>query len=362
MNQAHTLKSLGWGEFFSREYAAHASASTVPGRIARQDRDRYLVWNEAGTFGGEVTGAFRHSHADPAAYPAVGDWVAAEPLPAEPKVRIHLVLPRRTVFARTAAGGRSQTQIAAANIDLAFLVSGLDHDFNARRIERYVTLAYASGARPIILLNKADLATGLDARLREVGNVAPGVPVHSVSALSQDGVDAIRTYLTPGVTGALLGSSGVGKSTLINALIGGDVMTTASVRGDDSRGRHTTTHRQLILLPGGGLVIDSPGMRELQMTDAADALSTAFAGVESLASQCRFRDCSHRNEPGCSIREAVESGALDLARYAAYVKLQKEIAYAERRSSENFIAEERRRGREFGKMYNRVIKDKHGWR
>lgn len=352
------LEQLGWNDSFAAQFKTFAADDYIPGRIAREDRGRYSVWTADGEVSGEITGAFRHEHISPAEFPAVGDWVAVEPIPGESKGRIHAVLPRRTVFMRTAAGGTSDAQVAAANVDIMFLVSGLDHDFNVRRIERYLTLAYESGARPVILLNKMDLADDLDSNIAEVEQVAFGVPVHAMSAIDRAGVDVVRRYLAPGVTGAFVGSSGVGKSTLINALAVESLMATSAVREDDSRGRHTTTYRQLFLLPQGGLLIDTPGMRELQMAGSGEGLSNAFADVEALASQCRFRDCSHNSEPGCAIRASIEDGSLDASRYAAYTKLQKEIAYNERRYSENRVAEERKRGREFGKMLKEVLKHK----
>lgn len=268
------LEQLGWNDSFAAQFKTFAADDYIPGRIAREDRGRYSVWTADGEVSGEITGAFRHEHISPAEFPAVGDWVAVEPIPGESKGRIHAVLPRRTVFMRTAAGGTSDAQVAAANVDIMFLVSGLDHDFNVRRIERYLTLAYESGARPVILLNKMDLADDLDSNIAEVEQVAFGVPVHAMSAIDRAGVDVVRRYLAPGVTGAFVGSSGVGKSTLINALAVESLMATSAVREDDSRGRHTTTYRQLFLLPQGGLLIDTPGMRELQMAGSARASPT----------------------------------------------------------------------------------------
>ena len=355
-------ETLGWDSYFDDSFQSVAPPGAVPGRVVREDRERYAVLTEEGERQGEVTGAFRHAHERLEEFPSVGDWVVAEPVPGEAKARILEVLPRRTAFKRTVAGRTSDVQVVAANVDVVFLVSGLDHDANPRRIERYLTLAFESGARPVIVLNKADLADAIDDRIREIAGVAMDIPIETVSATEGDGIDRIRGYVQTGKTAAFLGSSGVGKSTLINALAGDTVMATGAVREDDSRGRHTTTHRELIVLPTGGLLIDTPGMREIQMTGATESAQDAFSDIEALAETCRFRNCGHNGEAGCAIAEALESGELDARRYESYLKLQRELAYNERRASESKHYEERRHAKKLNKLYKRVQQEKRSQR
>lgn len=351
---------LGWSETFEipfREATADIT-DAIPARIVREDRGLYRAVAHSENLVAEVTGAFRNAHISSEAYPAVGDWVIATRIENEGKLRIHNVLPRKTVFTRTAAGNTSDVQVVAANVDSVFIVVGLDGDFNPRRVERYVALTYESGAQPIIVLSKCDLTEDLLKFTNAIETVALGVPVHPVSSTLGQGVDALLPYLVSGKTVACLGSSGAGKSTLINALLGEETMATGATREDDSRGRHTTTHRQLLPLPGGGSLIDTPGMRELQLTGDDESLSSAFEDIETLAQHCNFRDCGHGNEPGCAIREAIDSGELDQARYKSYQKLQRELAYVQRRQSESFDYEERQRTKSFGKLYKRIQKEK----
>jgi ribosome biogenesis GTPase len=262
-------------------------------------------------------------------YPAVGDWVVVKPLVNEQKGIIHTVLPRKSKFSRKVAGERTEEQIVSANVDTVFIVSGLDggRNFNLRRIERYLTLAWSSGATPVIILNKLDLCKDIDVYIQSVESIAPGISIHSVSAKQRIGLAALRNYLTKGNTAAFLGSSGVGKSALINALLGVEKQETGEVREDDRMGRHTTTKRELIILPDGGIVIDTPGMREIQMWAGEEDLQGAFRDIEMLAKQCRFSDCSHGTESGCAVRAAIDQGELDPARLDSYQKLQNELKY-----------------------------------
>ena len=350
------LEDLGWQPFFSRALDDLAAPDLAPARVARQDRQRYLVFGEVGELVAEVSGKMREAAHTRVDFPAVGDWVAMAARPGEGAATIHAVLPRKSHFSRKVAGVTTEEQVVAANVDTVFLVSGLDHDFNLRRIERYVTLAWNSGATPVIVLNKADLCDDLDGRLVATEAVAMGIDILTVSAREDEGVDALRAYLGQGQTVAFLGSSGVGKSTLVNRLLGEDRMQTADVREDDSRGRHTTTFRELILVPGGGVMIDTPGMRELQLWADEESLHAAFADVEDLAAGCRFRDCAHDTEPGCAVREAVETGELDAGRFHSYLKLQRELARLVRRQTEAGRYEERQRDKAFGKLYKEVQK------
>jgi ribosome biogenesis GTPase len=351
---------LGWSESFETAFqdALGDVPDGVPARIVREDRGIYRAIYDGAEYSAEVTGSFRNAHTHSEEFPAVGDWVVAVPVGDEEKLRIHSVLPRKTVFKRTAVGVTSETQVVAANIDTVFIVMGLDGDFNPRRAERYIALAYESGAQPVVVLSKSDVASDLDEQIIQVENVAIGVSVHPVSSLHDEGLEYLSEYLGIGKTIALLGSSGAGKSTLVNALTGNQTMDTGEVREDDSRGRHTTTHRQLVVLPTGGLLIDTPGMREIQLTGDDESLANTFGDVEALFEQCRFRDCSHDQEPGCAVQGAIESGALDIKRYNSYLKLKRELAYVQRRQSESYAQEERQRGRDFNKMVKRIHADR----
>jgi ribosome biogenesis GTPase / thiamine phosphate phosphatase len=328
------LNDIGWTPFFAEQFSSYAQTGLIPARVVQQHRDASTVWCEQGELRAEATGRFLHQATRRAEHPAVGDWVAISPLPAENRATLHAVLKRRGRFSRQAPGDNTEEQVIVANVDTAFLVCGLDDDFNLRRLERYLTTVWDSGAAPVILLNKADLCPDAPALIAKVEAVAYGVPVHPVSATEGDGLEAVRQHLEPGHTVALLGSSGVGKSTLVNALSTEDLMRTGVVRQDDSRGRHTTSHRQMFRLPGGALLIDTPGLRELQIWGDEEDLGQAFSDIAALAKQCRFRDCAHGREPGCAVRQALENGCLEAKRYRSYLKLQKELAYLEQRQEE----------------------------
>jgi ribosome biogenesis GTPase len=318
-----------------------------------------------------VSGRFRFEALAPSDYPAVGDWVtvatADDTASAGDPAVITAVLPRRSAFVRSAAdasrrsaGNLVDEQVLAANVDVAFLVAGLDNDFNVRRLERYLAVAWSSGVRPVIVLNKADIADDLDGRMLEVEAVAPAVPIVVLSALTGDGLAELAPFLRTGETAVVLGSSGVGKSTLLNALLGEQRQATAVVRSDDSRGRHTTTHRELFELPGGAMLIDTPGIRALEIAGADDGVAAAFDDVAELAAACRFSDCRHRGEPGCAVRAAVDEGRLSRDRLASHQKLERELAYAERRGDARAEAEERKRWKSIHKAVSRHMQDKYG--
>jgi ribosome biogenesis GTPase len=326
-----TLQALGWNDFFAQHFAPFSEEGFHVGRIALEHKHLYRIYTEHGELLGEIAGKMRYAAFGREDYPAVGDWVVISPRPEERKATIHAVLPRKSKFSRKAAGESVEEQIVATNVDTVFLVNALNHDFNLRRMERYLILAWESGANPVILLSKADLCDDVEQKVAEVESIAVGVPVHVISSEQNMGLDAVRPYLNEGTTVALLGSSGVGKSTLINRLYGGDKQKVKEVREGDDRGRHTTTHRELICLPQGGLIIDTPGMRELQMWEADEGFRDAFDDIESLASGCRYRDCTHGKEPGCAIKAALKDGILSRARYDNYQKLQRELAYLARK-------------------------------
>lgn len=352
LQETHTvnLEHLGWNAAFESAFADLQDPESIPARVSIQRRGEYRVLTDAGECTAEVSGRLRHSAMSPADLPVVGDWVAMRPPPsAQSRAVIRAVLPRASKFSRQVAGDRIDEQVVASNVDTVFLVSGLDLDFNLRRVERALTLAWGSGAVPVIILNKADLRVDeLDALIEDVASVAIGVPIHALSALEDDSIDEVLAgYLNPGKTIAFIGSSGVGKSTLINRIIGDERQATGAVREADSRGRHTTTHRELIPLPGGAILIDTPGMRELQVWGDADDVDAAFKDIEQLASKCKFSDCNHEGEPGCAVIAAIDDGELDEARLHNYHKLQREMNRLTRAQS-----------RQLGKKYRNVMNEK----
>jgi ribosome biogenesis GTPase / thiamine phosphate phosphatase len=336
------LEELGWTESHLLDFEPHAAAGLVPARVAVQHRGAFVVLSDLGELRAAAAGRLSHEAAGAGDLPAVGDWVAIAPRLEEGTATIQAVLPRRTKFSRKTAWSAAEEQVVAANVDVVFLLTSLNEDFNLRRMERYLTLAWESGAQPVIVLTKTDLTDTVDLRVLEVEAIAFGVPVHAISSITGDGLDVIRSYLAPGRTIALLGSSGVGKSTLVNTLAGEELLAVKEIR-EDGEGRHTTTHRQLVLLPQGGLVLDTPGMRELQLWESSDGLGETFSDIEELAASCRFNDCAHASEPGCAIRAALEDGTLEHERWASYQKLQRELAHLERRLDKRAQAEERKR-------------------
>jgi ribosome biogenesis GTPase len=334
-----SLEALGWTPRFAAAFEALNDPEAIPARVVREDRGRYRVLHPAGERAAELAGRLRHAARSRADYPAVGDWVALRNGGGGSDVIVAL-LPRATAFVRKVAGETTEEQIVAANVDRVFVVMGLDDNYNVRRVERYLTAAWESGAAPVVVLNKSDLAEDLEAAVAEVEAVAAGARVVAVSALGRDSLEALGPWLEPGRTVALLGSSGVGKSTLVNALLGAERLATGAVREADSRGRHTTTHRELVALPGGALLIDTPGMRELQLWGDGESASAAFPEILDLAAGCRFGDCRHDTEPGCAVRAAVREGALDEGRFASWRKLQRELRFLETKSDARAKAEE----------------------
>lgn len=351
------LASYGWDEQFARDFDSLRAPGTVPARVVAEHRDRYVVRAADGERAAVLAGRLRHQARTREDLPATGDWVAVDD--ADGTAAIHAVLPRRGLFRRKAAGDTTEAQVLAANVDVALVAAALPADVNARRIERYLALAWESGAVPVVLLTKADLVDDVDAAVRGVRAVAPGVDVAAVSSVTGEGVDALARWLKPGRTAVLLGSSGVGKSTLANLLLGADALRTGAVRGD-GKGRHTTTHRQLVRLENGALLIDTPGMRELQLWTADAGLESAFADVEALAARCRFADCAHDSEPGCAVRAAAESGALDLARLESWRRLRRELAWLELRQDEAAAAAERARVKTIHRAQRAHCRNKYG--
>lgn len=344
-----SLDQLGWNEFFIEAFEKMALGGCVPARVTKQARYGYLIQVEGKEIPAEPSGRVKAEN-----LPAVGDWVAVNVNEDGDGGVIQGILPRRTVFSRKVPGEVTSEQIVAANVDFVFLVVGMDRDFNLRRIERYMTLIYNSGASPVVVLNKADMCADVQGRQAEAEAVAPGAPVHSVSAQSGAGVDELRGYLLKGRTIAFLGSSGAGKSTLINRLLGEERMATGEVRNGDGKGKHTTSHRELVLLPEGGALIDTPGMREIQVWGEADGLLGSFPEIGQMSYGCRFRDCRHEMEPGCAVLKAVDDGELPEERYGSYIKLREELENLKLRKSESARRDEKLQGRRFSRMVREV--------
>jgi ribosome biogenesis GTPase len=358
---ATDLTALGWDAAWAETFAPFAAEGLRPGRVVAVHRDTSVVRDGTGDRTAAVSGAFRFTALAHSDFPTVGDWVAV----AHDGV-IGAVLPRRSTFKRMAADGSRRgaslddEQIMASNIDVALLVAGLDNDFNLRRIERYLSIAWSSSITPVVVLNKADLADDVDGRLVAVDAIAPSVATVAVSARTGQGLDALLEHLHPGMTAAILGSSGVGKSTLVNALLGEDRQATAEVRDSDSRGRHTTTHRELFELPGGALLVDTPGIRALEVLGADEGVDAAFDDVADIAAACRFSDCRHDGEPGCAIRAALADGTLTEERLASHRKLEREAARAAREGDPRARAEHRRTWRIIQKSVDEHMHRKYG--
>jgi len=363
------LVDLGWDAGWDATFTPFAANGWQPARAVAAHRGAWTLATLAGDRDAVIAGRLRHEAMGPWDLPTVGDWVAVGPpgSDAGPSV-VQAVLPRRTFFLRSVSdGGRrdglrvADEQVLAANVDVAFVVAGLDGDFNLRRLERYLAVAWSGGATPVVVLNKADIAVDLESLRTAAGSVAPGTEVIAISARTGDGVsDLASRHLAPGRTAVVLGSSGVGKSTLVNALLGHEHLRTRAVREDDSRGRHTTTHRELVRLPGGALLIDTPGIRSLGVTGAGEGLDPAFADIAAIAAGCRFADCGHEQEPGCAIKAAIAAGQLSDDRLASHRKLEKEAAHVARSGDRLLREAERRRWKAISQAASRIMTEKYG--
>lgn len=338
----------GWSDALQTAFAPYAAQGLLPARVTAQHRGLWRLATPLGELSGRLTGRFASAAAQ-GEHPVVGDWLAISTTGDPPDALIHALMPRRTVFARRAAGDTGGAQIVAANVDVAFLVAALNGDLNVRRLERYLVAARDSGALPVIVLTKADLLADPDAEAQRVVEIAGGAPVVTLSAATGSGLERLAPWLAPGVTVALLGSSGAGKSTLLNALAGRQAMDTGAIRESDDRGRHTTTHRELFRLPGGALLVDTPGMRELGLLAVDVALDASFEDVTALLGTCRFGNCTHDGEPGCAIQGAITEGVLSDDRWQAYLKLQRELDFAARKDDPALEAANRQRWKQIHK-------------
>lgn len=343
------IKSYGWDEYFEREWNKSAVEGLLPGRIVADYGQMLRVITETGEM--LVNRPLRKLDNDMQI--AVGDWVGVEGVSQNQSPCVRMVLARRTKFSRAASGIEVKEQIVAANVDTVFLTQSLNRDFNMKRLERYMIAAWESGAVPVVVLTKADCCDNVADKMSAVYVTAPGVEVHAVSCVTGEGIEALKKYLVPGKTIALLGSSGVGKSTLVNTLAGKEILKTQEIREDD-RGRHTTTHRELVLLPEGGLILDTPGMRTLSLWEADLGMEVMFGDVEELVRLCRFSDCTHESEPGCAVKEALETGKLEMKRWESWLKLQKELAHLEAKKEGRLRHVEKQWGRQMAKYQKQL--------
>ena len=356
-----TIEALGWDEFFNTYFEPYKQEGYQPARVTQEHKNSYVVYTNEGEFIARISGKMRYTTRNYSDFPAVGDWVVVKAYPQEEKATIHAILPRKNKFSRKAVlsggmpdtGGKTEEQVLAANIDSVFLVSGMDGNFNLRRIERYMTAAYDSGTNPVIVMNKIDLCDDIQSRIAEVEAITFDTPILPVSALKNNGIDQLGPYLIGGKTVVFLGSSGVGKSSLINRLLGIERLRVNSLRKNDHRGRHTTTTRELIVLENGGVIIDTPGLREFQPWKGEEDLIAAFEDIAVLAEQCRFRDCRHENEPDCAVHRALSEGLLNHKRFENYLQMIKEARFLEIRQNQNAQQAEKTRWKQISKWQKR---------
>jgi ribosome biogenesis GTPase len=353
-----TLTSLGWTTSLDEAFAAHRAAGLVPGRVSLEHNHVYRVQTEDGEWLAEASGRIKYQATGRHELPAVGDWVALRLDRQHESGTIRAILPRRTWFSRKAASRETEEQVIAANVDVVLIVFGLDSPTKPRAIERYLALARRARVRPVVVLNKADVEPDVPAILAALAGVVGDAPVHAVSAATGAGLEVIAQYLKPAVTIALLGPSGAGKSSIVNRLIGDAALATGEVREWDSRGRHTSVHRQMLPAPQGGIVIDTPGMRELRLWDADEAVAETFEDIVGLAPGCRFRDCRHDREPGCAVKAAVESGQIEADRYAAYLKLDREEEATAKLRDERALLDSKRQSKIVGKALKAMQKER----
>lgn len=359
MHDIHpTLESLGYDPYFRHAYEQAGWEHLEPGRIVEAHLERYTVRTGAGAYQADITGNLRHALEERCDFPTVGDWVAVATFD-DGQAVVHHLLPRRSALMRKAASRRSEKQAIGANIDTALIMQAVEADYNLNRLDRYIAAAHGGHIAPAVILSKADLVAPevLAARVGAIQERHPKVEVLTLSNLTSDGVDRLKARIEAGKTYCLLGSSGVGKSTLINTLLDTDLLATREISGWNQRGKHTTTHRALFVLPSGGIFIDTPGMRELAPAEGETGLEKAFEEVYALAAACRFGDCQHEDEPGCAVQAALQAGTLDPDKFENYGKMKRESAYFEAST-----AERHKKAKNQGKMYKRIMNEKHRWR
>jgi ribosome biogenesis GTPase len=352
------LYQLGWDSEFQKHFLNSGRSDCIPARVAEESKEHYKVFSEQGEFLAQITGKIRFQAGSRSDFPAVGDWVLIKPRPNETRATIETILPRKTMLIRKIAGKDLQEQVIAANIDTIFIVMSLNQDWNLRRLERYLSIGWESGSQPVVLLNKADLCENPEAYVQSASSIALSAPILALSALTGNGIEPLTGYITRGRTAAFIGSSGVGKSTIINALIGQAAQRTQPILDVDDRGRHTTTSRQMILLPHGGVVIDTPGMREIGMWESGIGISQTFEDIEEFAVNCRFRDCSHSGEPGCAVLESIEKGDLNVERLNNYHKLKAELRFIERKTNYWSGQKNKANAKRMSKAIKKLYKDR----
>ncbi len=363
LNEMIDMKDYGFNAFYDKAWFSlyeskwHIESPIMPARVISDHGQKVRIMTP---FGEKLANRPAHGQ-EMSQHLAAGDWISVHMINNDSEAIIEHVLPRMTKFSRAAAGVAVKEQIVAANIDTIFLIQSLNKDFNMRRLERYLIAAWESGAVPVIVLTKSDLCDDIEERIQKVEETAPGVEIHSVSNLTGDGIESLRKYVSVGKTIALLGSSGVGKSTLVNTLSGSYVLKTQEIREDDSKGRHTTTHRELVLLPGGGLILDTPGMRTLSLWEAEDGMEKMFGDIESLIKTCRFNDCKHQKEPGCAVREAIRKGTIDELKWQSWLKLQKEIRHLESKKNSKIRAIEKQGIKKISRQINARTRQSEGY-
>jgi ribosome biogenesis GTPase len=354
------LNKYGWNDFFEALFAEYAPSGLKAARIAVEHRNYYELYSELGDITSDKSGKLFYNTEDVYNLPAVGDWVVIRPIPNEKKAVIEAVLERKTKFSRKRAGAKTEEQVVAANIDVAFIMSSLNQDLNQRRIERYLTLAWDNNVTPVIVLNKADLCKFTEETKSEAEEIAFGTPVHTISALNNIGLNELKQYFEGNKTIAVIGSSGVGKSTLINRLCDVTKMKVSDISLYKDKGRHTTSHRELTIVPDGGLIIDTPGMREIQLWEGGDGLAETFEDIEALVLQCKFSDCKHESEPGCAVKEALRTGVIDELRLKSYKKLLNEIKYFEGKQNKKVQLDEKRKWKKITSDGKKKSKLKYG--